>query len=153
MKREEELLLQGDEVLLSLTHRAAFNAIKLVPIIGYLVGVAVLILVRSHIGITIGLTTICFAFLASLIFELTLGYYGVSRGLAELKQRNVVSRSAAIKRTVMATVQFMYVWFSVSYFAMNDSLETAILETLGGAVIVVILMTLRYRRRLVKIKG
>lgn len=97
----DENLINSDEILRSVTHRAAYRAMiamrwMLIPgmiVLGYVID--------DEIWNAVGLTLFAIFFLNALFFEVILAYDGVFKGLDELRQNIVIDRRTIIRRALM----------------------------------------------------
>jgi len=149
MKRDEEVLLRSDEVLLSLAHRTAYRTITIFPHVAYVLGTVIALVSQTPTGITIGVTIMAVAYLTSLCYELALGYSGVSSGVKDLERRGAISSRTIYRRILTSALYTASVWLAVSLFAMNETVMSALVQAFCVGAITATIQYIRWRRLLI----
>lgn len=119
MKRDDDALLQSDEVLRALTHRAAYRALNFTRLIALPLSWVLIAFFQDSVWEVVGYTTFVYAFAISAVFEFILAYDGVFKGLDELRSSIVVSRLEVWRKVGTSALVFGTL-MAVSYFVMSD---------------------------------
>jgi hypothetical protein len=132
-RTSDENLINSDEILRSLTHRAAYRAQTAMRWI-LLPGALVLTqLVQDETWNIVGYTMFVVFFVTTLFFEVILAYDGVLIGLDELRRNVVIS-----KRTVFQRVGWIFAYtigISLLFGHFTDDDPSVIGEIVNGIVL------------------
>jgi len=121
MKRFEDLdIINSDEILRSLTHRAAYRAhvaMRWLLLPGALVLTQI---VHDEQWNIVGYTLFVVFFLTSLFFEVILAYDGVFKGLDELRRTVVISKRAVFRRVLEIFILMIGISMLFGHFSDED---------------------------------
>ncbi len=146
---EETRLLESDEVLRSLSHRAAYRTINVMPFILLPTVVVLTQVVHDSNWQIAGYAVFATYILIGVIYIVLQAWDGVFIGLDELKSNVKVERSRFWRQTILNYLMFAVVFGLFTYFTSNDKpIADIVLNTLVVAGILSALEWKRWRRRL-----
>ncbi len=113
-------LINSDEILRSLMHRAAYRAHIALHWVVLPLSIVLIFIVQDAPWDIVGYTLFAVFFLSSLFFEVNQAYDGVFRGLDELRRSVSIDRSVVVRRAAWSTIKFIGLFVILGRFMNSE---------------------------------
>lgn len=142
--KDDEDLINSDEILRSLTHRAAYRAhvaMRWLLLPGALVLTQI---VHDEKWNIVGYTLFVVFFLTSLFFEVILAYDGVFKGLEELRRSIVMDKETIFRRAAWIFIQVVAFYILLGRLVDDDA--SLVDDVVQGALVGLIFSSMHFYR-------